>query len=89
MRPPGREAIESTSSVGQPAHPNRTDGSVEQPAFARNRNSPFQTLAELRHWVEGFPEAEHREKPIRRVCEALRVLQLPWALTQLQALLKS
>ena len=54
--------------------------------------APFETLADLWHWVEQLPETERRTGPICRVREALRVLELDTsrdARRQLQALLKS
>ena len=85
---PGGVAHVSTNSVEQTGSRDSADGSVEQPAPP----APFETLADLWHWVEQLPETERRTDPICRVREALRVLELDTsrdARRQLQALLKS
>ena len=85
---PGGAAHVSTNSAEQTGSRDSADGSVEQPAPP----APFETLADLWHWVEQLPETERRTDPICRVCEALRVLELDTsrdARRQLQALLKS
>ena len=88
-RCPGAGTRMATNSAEQPGSRDSADGSVEQPAPPP---APFETLADLWHWVEQLPETERRTDPICRVCEALRVLELDTsrdARSQLQALLKS
>ena len=82
---------ESASNVEQLAVLSNTDGSTEQLAALHN-TSRFQTLADLRHWMDSLSENQRREEPVRRVRQALLVLELGAsrdARTQLQALLKS
>ena len=65
-----------------------TTGSVEQPAHT----PAFNTLTEVSHWMDNLAEADRNTVPVRRVSEALRVLDLEATRDrrrQLQALLKS
>jgi hypothetical protein len=80
--------MQSGTGAEQPTPRDSTDCSVEQPASP----APFKTLADLRRWAEHLPEAERRTDPIRRVHEALRILELESsrdARAQLRAILKS
>ena len=65
-----------------------TTGSVEQPAHT----PAFNTLTEVSQWMENLAETDRNTVPVRRVSEALRVLDLEATRDrrrQLQALLKS
>ena len=65
-----------------------TTGSVEQPAHT----PAFNTLTEVSHWMENLAETDRNTVPVRRVSEALRVLDLEATRArqrQLQAILKS
>ncbi len=82
------ENVESISGAEQPAPRDSADCSVEQPASP----APSKTLADLRRWAKRLSEAERRTDPVRRVHEALRVLELGSsrdAREQLQTILKS
>ena len=65
-----------------------TTGSVEQPAHT----PAFNTLTEVSHWMDNLAEADRNTLPVRRVSEALKVLDLEATrdrARQLQGLLKS
>jgi hypothetical protein len=65
-----------------------TTGSVEQPAHT----PAFNTLTEVSHWMDNLAEADRNTLPVRRVSEALKVLDLEVTRDrqrQLQGLLKS
>ena len=83
----GKRSLDSVSAE-QLDSPDSAADSVEQPAAP----APFETLADVWHWVEQLPETERRTDPICRVRRALRVLEIDTsrnARRQLQALLKS